>query len=334
MTRSERVGLIVHPAAGRGEEAIREILPVLLATIKAETIFIVTGTLEAEIAEEMGIRFTPVELPFSCDFSGITSASDAMISRGVDTIVGVGGDGTLCAIANSIIAHGGKARLIGIGAGSSNVGPLVTIRGEDLKKLDLEHLSEQAIHGVVVTVNKAFKGIAFNDVTFSNIFFGTKDGKRVDLDAYAIFDGVRREVEPHSVCGETTKVYKNGRLMIDASVTPIEQIIASPINDPRPYSGKAVSGLLCWGPYLGKDGVLAAANTILIRTHIDTSTLTALEPLCLRQVGFGDGDTVTVTGLKRSAVVIADGNPLCPLAPEDQVTLRLKRSVLRVYKLT
>jgi len=334
VTRLGRVGLIVHPAAGCGEDAIRELLPALFVTIKAEAAFITAGTLEAEIAEGMGVRFTPLDIPFSRDFSSVTSASKAMISRGVDTIIGVGGDGTLCAIANSIIACGGGTRLLGIGAGSSNVGPLITVRGEDLKQLDPARLREQAVHGVAVAVNEAPRGAAFNDVTFSNIFFGTKNGKRVDLDARAIFDEVRREAEPRSVCGEATKVRKNGRLMIDAGVTPIEQIIASPINDPLPYSGKAVSGLLCWGPYLGKDGVLAAANTILIRTHIDTSTLTALEPLCLRQVGFGDGDTVTVTGLRHGAVVIADGNPICPLSPGDRVTLRLKRSVLRVYKLT
>jgi len=334
VTRFGRVGLIVHPAAGCGEDAIRELLPALFVTIKAEATFITAGTLEAEIAEGMGVRFTPLDIPFSHDFSSVTNASEAMISRGVDTIIGVGGDGTLCAIANSIIACGGGTRLLGIGAGSSNVGPLITVRGEDLKQLDPARLREQAVHGVAVAVNEAPRGTAFNDVTFSNIFFGTKNGKRVDLDARAIFDGVRREAEPRSVCGEATKVRKNGRLMIDAGVTPIEQIIASPINDPRSYSGKAVSGLLCWGPYLGKDGVLTAANTILIRTHIDTSTLAAIEPLCLRQVSFGDGDAVAVTGLKHGAVMIADGNPICPVGPEDRVTLWLNRSVLGVYKLT
>jgi len=89
VTRFGRVGLIVHPAAGCGEDAIRELLPALFVTIKAEATFITAGTLEAEIAEGMGVRFTPLDIPFSHDFSSVTNASEAMISRGVDTIIGV-----------------------------------------------------------------------------------------------------------------------------------------------------------------------------------------------------------------------------------------------------
>jgi hypothetical protein len=110
------------------------------------------------------------------------------------------------------------------------------------------------------------------------------------------------------------------------------QIIASPINDPLPYSGKAISGLICWGPYLGKEGVLTAASAVLIRTQIDQTDLVAVEPLHLRQVSFGDGDTVEVVGLESGAVVILDGNPTCALSPDDRVTLRLGRSLLQAYR--
>jgi hypothetical protein len=327
-----RAGLIVHPSAGRGEEAMRDLLPVLLSQIESDSLFVIAETFATAAAEGARVKFEQIGVPITSDLSFIEKAVAVMLDKQVDTLIGVGGDGTLCTIANTIVTYGGKVRLLGIGAGSSNVGPLVTVRGKDLERLDLSCLVERPIHGIEVQVNNKPAGIAFNDVTFSNLFFGTNEGARVDLDARAMLNGVRQETRPCSVCGEETQIYKNGALMIDAQDTPIGQIIASPINDPLPYSGKAISGLMCWGPYLGKEGVLTAADAVLIRTHIDIDTLEMVEPLHLRQVSFGDGDTIEVVGLETDAVVIADGNPICSLLPADRVTLRLRRSVLRAFR--
>ena len=327
-----RSGLVAHLGAGAGEAKIRIFLSILLPKLRGTVLLVVHGTPVADIADSLGISVEKVESQNGSGFTRVTSAVEAMLDARVETIIGIGGDGTLAAIANTIIENGSSARLLGIGAGSSNVGPLVTVRGEDLERLNLSRLVERLIHGIEVQVNNEPMGIAFNDVTLSNLFFGTKDGTRVDLDARAMLNGVRHETRPCSVCGKETRIYKNGTLMIDAQDTPIGQIIASPINDPLPYSGKAISGLICWGPYLGKEGVLTAASAVLIRTQIDQADLVAIEPLSLRQVSFGDGDTIEIVGLESEAVVILDGNPTCALSPDDRVTLHLRRSLLRAYR--
>jgi hypothetical protein len=307
-------------------------LSVLLPKLRGIPLLVVRGTPVAAIADSVGISVEKVESQIGSGFTRVTSAVEAMLDARVESVIGIGGDGTLAAIANTIIDHGGSAHLLGIGAGSSNVGPLVTVSGEDLERLDLSRLVEKSIHGIEVQVKNEPTGIAFNDVTLSNLFFGTKDGTRVDLDARAMLNGVRQETRPCSVCGKETRIYKNGALMIDMQDTPIGQIIASPINDPLPYSGKAISGLICWGPYLGKEGVLTAASAVLIRTQIDIDTLKMVEPLSLRQVSFGDGDTIEIVGLESGAVVILDGNPTRTLSPDDRVTLHLGRSLLRAYR--
>lgn len=332
MNHIVRAGLIVHPAAGRGEEAIRELLPILFSRIESVSLSSVSGTIGASVAKEEGLEFTQVDVPVSYDFAFIERAVKAMLERKVDTLIGVGGDGTLCAIANAIVASGMKVRLLGIGAGSSNVGPLVTIRGSDVERLDLSSLVDRPIHGIDVRVNDEHMGIAFNDVTFSNIFFGTIDGERVDLDARAMLTGTRTEAKPHPVCGKKTRIYKNELLMIDGMDAQMGQIIASPINDPLPYSGKAVSGLMCWGPYLGKEGVLTVASAVLIRTHIAQKDIEVIEPLTLRQISFGDGDSVEIVALEGDAVLILDGTPTRALAPDDRVTLSLKRDILYAYE--
>ena len=329
-----RSGLVAHLGAGAGEAKIREFLSLLLTKLRGTPLLVIHGTPAADIADSLGISVERVESQIGSGFTRVTSAVEAMLDERVETIIGIGGDGTLAAIANTIINHGSSACLLGIGAGSSNVGPLVTVRGEDLEWLDLSRLVEKSIHGIEVLVNNEPIGIAFNDVVFGNLFFGTKDGTRVDLDARAMLNGVRQETKPCSVCGKRTQIYKNGTLMIDAQDKLIGQIIASPINDPLPYSGKAISGLICWGPYLGKEGVLTAASAVLIRTQIAQADLVAVEPLSLCQVSFGNGDTIEVLGLESGAVVILDGNPTHALSPDDRVSLHLKRSLLRAYRRT
>jgi len=327
-----RAGLIVHPAAGRGEGAIRDLLPILFSRIELLSLCIVSGTISAFVAKEEGMKFTEVDVPVTNDFAFIERSVRAMLEREIDTLIGIGGDGTLCAIANAIVARGAKVHLLGIGAGSSNVGPLVTISGEDLERLDLSCLAERPIHGIEARVNDEPMGIAFNDVAFSNTFFGMIDGVRVDLDARAMLTGTKREAQPCSVCGERTRIYKNEQLMIDGIDTQMGQIIASPINDPLSYSGKAVSGMMCWGPYLGKEGILTVASAVLIRTHIDQGAIEAVEPLTLRQISFGDGDSVEVVGFEGDAALILDGTPTCTLAPSDRVVLSLRRDALYAYK--
>lgn len=327
-----RSGLVAHLGAGAGEAKIRMLLSLLLPKLRGTPLLVVRGTPVADIADSLGISVEKVESQIGSGFTSVTSAVEAMLDARAETMIGIGGDGTLAAVANTIIDHGSSARLLGIGAGSSNVGPLVTVSGDDLERLDLSCLAERSIHGIEVQVNNEPTGIAFNDVVFSNLFFGTKDGTRVDLDARAMLNGVRQETQPCSVCGKETRIYKNGTLMVDAQDTPIVQIIASPINDPLPYSGKAVSGLICWGPYLRKEGVLTAASAVLIRTQIAQADLVAVEPLSLRQVSFGDGDTIEIVGLESGAVVILDGNPTRALSPDDRVTLHLRRSLLRAYR--
>jgi len=327
-----RSGLVAHLGAGAGEAKIRVFLSLLLPKLRGTPLLVVKGTLVATIADSLEISVERVESKTGSGFTSVTSAVEAMLDARVDTVIGIGGDGTLAAIASTIIDHGSSAHLLGIGAGSSNVGPLVTVRGEDLELLDLSRLVGKPIHGIEVQVKNEPIGVAFNDVVLSNLFFGTKDGIRVDLDARAMLNGARQETEPCSVCGKETRIYKNGTLMIDAQDAPIGQIIASPINDPLPYSGKAISGLICWGPYLGKEGVLTAASTVLIRTQIDQADLVAVEPLHLRQVSFGDGDSVEIVGLENGAIVILDGNPTRALSPGDRVMLHLRRSLLRAYR--
>ncbi len=208
----------------------------------------------------------------------------------------------------------------------------MTVLGRDVEVLDWKGLAEEWVDGVSYDVNGASLGVAFNDVAFSNVFFGTADGVRADLDAQAMLSGHRRPADPRSVCSPDTKVRKNGRLLLSGENMPIAQLVACPVNNPSRFLGTAASGFLSWGPYVGCPAVLAAASVVLIRTRVGREDLLAAEPLRLWHVAFGAHDRVEVTGLANGAVLVSDGNPIVELAPPDRAELGFLPSVVRVLR--
>ena len=330
--KDERVGLVANPRAGQGEAEVRAVIHALLGQLAPKRLLAIGGTLEREIAEEDGIACESVAAREGSESRAAVSAA-ALIEAGVDVIVGVGGDGTLCDIATALLEAKGRARLLGVGVGSANVGPLVGVLGSNVDRLSGCCLREETVHGVDASREGRRIGTAFNDVVFANSFFGTRDGRRVDLDAKAKLVGEDRPAEPSSVCDRGTWIAKNGLRLVTNEDGWIEQVLASPVNEARAYAGKAIGGLMCWAPYVGNHGVLAAASAVMVRTKLDAEDVARSEPLRLAHVSFGPNDRVEVGGLRSGAVVVIDGNPTCGLNPPDVIELRLRVDAVRVLRL-
>ena len=326
-----RFGLVVNPSAGRGQAEIAAVIRLLLGKLKDQRVTLIAGTLESTLAAELGMKATVIPAPDTARLDA-TRTTALLLASNIDVLIGIGGDGTLCDIASVMLERGSTAQLLGIGAGSANVGPLVSLLGSDIERLSFDDLEEGHVHGIDVDVSGVFVGTAFNDVVFGNTFFGTRDGKRTDLDAAAKLAGEDCCTSPKTVCGPSTWIDKNNQRMLTNSDNSIAQIIASPLNEGGDTSGKAISGLMCWGPYLGNHGVLAAASSVMVRTQLGIEDLQTAEPLHLTHISFGANDQITVGGTRASAVVIIDGNPTCLLASSDEVTLRLRVCAVRVLR--
>jgi len=328
--RGERIGLVVNPSAAGGRSDLRDILRRLLGRMQRERLCVLDGTIEGVTAVDAGLSVESIPIPR--DSVNAYAAAQHLLRAGVSGLVGVGGDGTLCDIASAVRSEASDAWLLGVGIGSANVGPLVGVRGEALDTLRFDRLREFPVHGIEAFVRETSVGLAFNDVAFATTYFGTREGRRVDLDAVAKLMGEDRVGVPSPVCGADTWIRKNGCPMLPAETSSFAQIVASPINDPQTHAGLAVSGLLCWGPYVGLHAVLAAVSTVMIRTRLTADDVAAVEPLQLMHVGFGDEDRVEVGGLQPNAVVILDGNPTCRLTSTDVVTLRVRMNALRTLR--
>ncbi len=313
-----RVGVVANPYAGAGSGALRDVLGRLFARLEGADLVLNDGTFEAETAEACRLACTKVRGPIG----DARRMAEALLDAGVDTVVGVGGDGTLGEIAAALAARESKAPLLGIGVGSSNVGPLVATASAGLDAFLDAPWSETGVHAVDVRLNGEAVGVSFHDVTPANTYFGTRDGRRVDLDGAAALRGIDRQGVPRSVCVAGTWIAKNGRrLLADVSLAG-GQVVGSPLNDVEECRGKAVGGFLCWGPYLGSRALVAVASEVMIRTHLTPSDLAAAEPLRLFHIGLALGDVVELGGLPEKAVVVVDGTPRCAAGPDKVLSLR------------
>ena len=313
-----RIGVVANPCAGAGPDVLRAVLSGLFSRLREGDVVLNERTFEAAEADACGLECTKVHGPAG-DARRLT---EALLAAGVETVIGVGGDGTLGEIATALALGENGVRLLGIGIGSSNVGPLVGASFGELDAFFDAPWVGVAVHALDVRVGGTQVGMAFHDAGPANTYFGTRNGRRVDLDAAAALHGIDRPAEPASVCGAGTWIAKNGRRCLSGQETAGGQIVASPLNDVGECRGKAVSGFLCWGPYVGCRGVVAVSSAVMIRTRLSREDLCAAEPLRLFHLGLAPEDVVELGGLPRGAVVVVDGTPRLELAPEMTVSIR------------
>ncbi len=321
-----RMGVIANPTAGTGLDTARVVLLRVFEALRGADLVLNEGTLEARVASDCGLRCAPAH-GAAGDARRLT---EALLAAGVDTIVGVGGDGTLADIGATLVARRAAARLLGIGIGSSNVGPLVAAPAAEVAALLAGPWREVAVHALDVRVDGELVGIAFHDATPANTYFGTRDGRRLDLAAAAALAGRDEAGRPQSVCTSTTWVGKNGVRRLDGLAGG--QVVASPLNDMERCRGLAVSGLLCWGPFVGCYGVVTVASTVMIRTQLVRQDLELAEPLRLSQLGVAAGDVVDAGGFGEGAAIVVDGTPRAALGPDAVASFRVLERAVTVLR--
>lgn len=326
--RLGRVGVVANPCAGGGPDVLRAVLVRLFERLRDAEIVVNEETFEAAAADACGLRCAKAHGPAG-DARRLT---EALVAARVETVIGIGGDGTLGQMAEALVAAGSRARLLGIGIGSSNVGPLVGADLEGLERLLASTWTEAVVHALDVRVDGKRVGLAFHDATAAGTYFGTRDGRRVDLDAAAALRGADRTAEPASVCNAGTWIAKNGRRHLAEEGMAGGQVVASPLNDVDACRGKAVSGFLCWGPYVGCRGVVAVASSLMIRTRLSREDLLAAEPLRLFHLGLAPGDSVELGGLPEGAVAVVDGTPVAPAGPDRVLSFEVVEDAVVVLR--
>jgi len=326
-----RIGLIVNPQAGGGaaagaaRAAVRALAP--------REVWAGAGEMGADALAGLPAQVNTL------DWSGMTGktrtawVAKCCAAQNVDALVVCGGDGTLADVALAV--QGSAIPLLGIGAGTANVGPLITCNAANAPHLADAELVAGCVDGLLAGVNGAVLGLGFNDVVVDFTVLATLDGRMVNVDAASKMQGLNAPRAPSPIGRPNTKVIR-----ASAGMSPPEIVVAEGeqiatlivgLPDQRFY-GKAIAGGVLLSGIAGDVAGCLTCSHLLIRTTLDVETHRRSEPVVSRYAGLAQGDELRASGFCSGAVLCADGNPLHILSESDVIHIRPQRALARCLK--
>ena len=255
----------------------------------------------------------------------LTNITRALLAQKPDLLISVGGDGIASYIADAMLMGGYSVPMMGIAAGTANVGPIVCISTDELENCDLSHWEFFSAAAVEVIAGEHV-GYAVNDVVIGNTFLGTVGDQIVNLSAKAMaLRGEKLVCKAESnITTEDFTITKNGAVTRHHITRP-GQIIVSPLDRDR-LEGRAIYGALCSAAYTPCKGAMALTEQVMISAEAEDAGMADF--FAIEHLLFGPGDEVTLTGLTEHAQLILDGNPY--IRTSESVSLRYHPDLITV----
>lgn len=305
-----RVGVLVNPSAGRGHRAGEVIARLESCWPEAEL-------LALESDAPLFTRAALLPAPEGGHVDRIQRGTRALTDAGADLLVTLGGDGTAAYAAEAVVASGKRTPILGIGLGTANAGPIVTLlAGDQVPPLDA--LAFRPVGSIAVFSGGKRVAAGYNDVVLGNTYLATVDGQPVTADGNALLqEGVVRAGKPlPSVLTPETVIAKNGRPLPHA-LREAGQIIASTLERDA-LDGRAVHGIFCYAPGSPCQGALTLSARALVSYEEDGRGFDAFAPE--ERLLFSSEDEIALIHLAPGALAVCDGNPY-PIT-DRSVTLR------------
>ena len=295
-----RIGVLINPSAGQGHRA-RSVIARLEEAWRDHALLTMAG---ATAACFTGATLLPE--PEGGYVERIFRSAAALVAAGAEMIVTLGGDGSAAYAAEALGPARKTVPLLGIGLGTANVGPIVTLGGDDPIP-PVEAL--QTFPGDAVAVFTGGRRIAagYNDVVLGNTYLATVNGETVTADGQALLrEGRVIQGKPlENVFTPAARIEKNGR-PLPVSLPAVGQIIAAPLTQDRLY-GRAIHGIYCYAPDSPTLGALTLSARPLVSYEPDDRGFDAFAPE--ERLLFSAADEIAITGLSPDALAVCDGNP-------------------------
>ena len=298
-----KLGILFGPASGEGAPMRAERL--LAQRLEGRSVAVCGGVF-AGSGKQAGWTILKAA-PASGYLENLRGAVAALEAWGADLLVCVGGDGLASYAADAMLKGPRPMALLGIAAGTINVGPIVTVDIDAIPSLDLDTLSYGTTAAVETLVDGTHLAYGFNDVVIGDTFLGTLEGRIASLSVRALLErGEKLGCAPSpSITGSNFCVKKNG-IAIPRGMAAPAQVIVSPLGS-REFFARAVTGILCNAAYMRGAAALALFDSVIVSAGSPErgfSNFSASEQLL-----FGPGDTVELSGLGPAGQIIVDGNP-------------------------
>ena len=316
-----RIGVVVNPAAGQGHS-----LPSVISRLEDAW----GGHTLMAIADPAAAYFQKALLlpePPGGYVEKIQRGVNAMLEAGAELLVTLGGDGTAAYAAEAVIAAGQRTPLLGIGLGTANVGPIVTLSAEDTLP-SIDALVLRPVGSIAVFSGGRRVASGFNDVVLGNTYLATVNGETVTADGAALLaKGTVRPATPlANVVTTRTKILKNGH-SLERSFREVGQIIASTLERDSLY-GRAIHGIFCYAPGAPTLGALTLSARPIVSYAPDGRGFDAFAPE--ERLLFSEKEEIIITDLVPTILAVCDGNPY--RVDPSAVTLRYIPQEITVAK--
>lgn len=275
----------------------------------------------------------PVQLvepePVEGYFPLIRARVKALAEAGAQRFISVGGDGTATYVRNAMYELGIHLPILGVAAGTANVGPIVSVTLEQLEGRHISEATEVCYDGLSVFVEDKFLSLAFNDLIVGDTFLATVEGQPCNVSVPALLERGELVAKKPTECivTEDFLVELNGREVVPAK-QPIRQIILSSVAHESHY-GRAVYGVVGKCDWNEKKGVIALCDYIAVSFEDDGAGVDRFSSA--QYLIFGPNDQVVLRGFTEEACLICDGNPY--FLPSDRFRVRFEPALVRTIKL-
>ena len=262
-------------------------------------------------------------------FDAIKARVKALADAGAERFVSVGGDGTATYVKDAMYELGINFPILGVAAGTANVGPIVSVTLEQLEGRHISEAKEVCYDGIAVYVKDKFISLAFNDLIVGDTFLGTIDGQTCSLSVRALLErGAHTPVKPaEHIVTDDFVIELNGKELVPNREI-IRQIVLSPVAHESHY-GRAVYGPVGKCDWCEKKGVIALCDYIAVSFEEDGTGVDRISST--QYLIFGPNDQVVLRGFTEEACLICDGNPY--FLPSDRFEVRYEPALARTIKL-
>ena len=110
----------------------------------------------------------------------VRQAVTRFLEEGAGLFVTIGGDGLASYVADALVcgtSPDSRPGIIGVAAGTANVGPIVSLSIQDLKRCNRSDSTMKPLDAVEATLAGRHLGYGFNDIVLGNTVLATVDGK-------------------------------------------------------------------------------------------------------------------------------------------------------------
>lgn len=332
MMQFQTVGLIVNPFAGQGEAENINLAQKGLTALGVHKVLTGSGPIGADALIGLSFEFEIIPIQEQASRNQTLELAAKLVSHKLDAVIVVGGDGTLADVAYIFSQDKDSPFLLGIGAGSTNAGALITCTSDQVDYLSPTSLNVVPVTALMAHANDDLVGIGFNDCVLGSTVVATLDGKLRDVSVAEKFSGYSIPARPASIGLPQTQVERigpQGRQMIALGESVATVIIGLTESS---FIAKAVTGGVCLTAFSGLQAGCLVADQPIVQVELKPDDVLALPTIHSSYLSFGERDRVHVRGVRDGTGLCVDGTPLRLLTADQEASFGVCPNAVRAIK--